>query len=247
VLENELAHILDERDDIEKIYLRRSSENRRFGELLLKKDVIYINDPCHLRINTSERSVYVDIVPAALHTDLYELEYQCHERVDDVKGYCNLILFFFGLCGNALKTVFAREDVNILCIKDEYDGIVDDCIVATMGRDTYMSSLQEMNNFFLTNGWIEHWESIIMKLEGPKEDGMFKELLRANDYKKTLFIRQKNVDSSTAIDGARTISRNLGLGYDSIEGKMDLLERAIDQGISASGNKKKYLKRKREP
>jgi len=240
VLERELAYLLNMNDDINVVSLRRTDQNRRFSNMLENKEIVYVNDPCFLRINCPGTEVHVEIMPAALHTDLQELEVQCHEMVDLIKQNCNSILLFFGLCGNALKSVFYREDARIVPISDENGNLVDDCIVASLGKEQYMDNLRKTGSFFLTRGWIEHWDSIVQKLEGPKREIHFKKMLEMNDYKRMLYICQGNLDSSESIGASKTLSSDMDLPLISANGRMDLFSTALSNAIKSSKERRIY-------
>jgi len=108
-----------------------------------------------------------------------------------------------GLCGNALKNVVVREDVPLVTIED--DGLVDDCIVALLGRERYMEELRRTGSFFLSNGWVTHWDRIVRKVERDMES--FNMVLRLDDYRRTRFIHTPEVDDGDVVAEAQRLSR----------------------------------------
>lgn len=240
VLERELAYILNINKDIKVISLRRTDQNRRFSNFLVDKEIVFVNDPCFMKINCPGTEAFVEIMPAALHTDLDGLEFQCHEMIDMIKHHCHSILFFFGLCGNALKSVFCRDDTRIVTISDEHGGLVDDCFVASMGRDQYMDCLRNTGSFFLTRGWVEHWDSIVQRLEGPDREIHFRNMLEMNDYRRMLYVFQDKLDNTESIEASRSISSEMELPRISTNGRMDLFSTALCKAIISSKERRIY-------
>ncbi|RZN49353.1 DUF1638 domain-containing protein [archaeon] len=230
VLEKELACLLREHREISRIYLERNAENMRFASLLDDGRIRIVNDADFLPVRCSGTEVLVDVLPAALHTDVDELEYRCNARVDAMMQNTSAILMFMGLCGNALQTVVAREDVPIVTIDDE--GLVDDCIVALLGRERYMEELRKTGSFFLSNGWVTHWDRIVRKIERDMES--FNMVLRLDDYKRTRYIHTPGVDEADILAAAQDLSNDMELEFTSMHGSLDLLDDAIERGIDAS-------------
>lgn len=234
VLEKELMHLLRQREDIERIYLERSVENMRFASLLDDPRAKVVNDADFLPVRCSGTEVLVDVLPAALHTDVDELEYRCNEQVDAMKQNTSAILLFMGLCGNALKNVVVREDVPLVTIED--DGlVVDDCIVALLGRERYMEELRRTGSFFLSNGWVTHWDRIVRKVERDMES--FNMVLRLDDYRRTRFIHTPEVDDGDVVAEAQRLSGDMELEFSTMKGDLGLLQQALEHGIASSSTR----------
>lgn len=232
VLEKELAFLLNNREDIDVILLRKTLENRKFS-LLLEKETKLINDPAFLRTTTNRREILVEVVPAGLHVDINELEGKCHDIVNLIKGVTTGILFFYGLCGNALKNEFRREDITSYFIDD--DGIIDDCIVASLGRERYMEELRKGGIFFLTSGWIDYWDTINANLERTSsQQNILRQLVALNKYEKVLYIRQNTAFSILNEYSAKKISSDLNLDYSVTDGMMSLFDEALTHAIKST-------------
>ncbi|HHN81504.1 MAG TPA: DUF1638 domain-containing protein, partial [Methanomicrobia archaeon] len=219
VLEKELACLLREHHEISRIYIERSAENTRFASLLDDDRTRTVNDADFLPVRCSGTEVLVDVLPAALHSDVDELEYRCNAQIDAMKQNTSAILLFMGLCGNALQNVVVREDVPLVTIED--DGLVDDCIVALLGRKRYMEELRKMGSLFLSHGWVTHWDRIVRKIERDMEG--FKMVLRLDDYRRTRYIHTPGVDEGNILAAAQDLSNDMELEFTSMRGSLDLL------------------------
>lgn len=226
VLERELAYLINDNKDIDIIYLKKTPENRSFSKLI-NKNVEMINEPGFLKVNTKKNELLIEIITAGLHTDIDELAYKCEDVIESMMYVTNGILFFYGLCGNALKNIFKREDLRAFKIEDE--GIVDDCIVASLGRERYMGELRNCGTFFLTRGWIDYWDVINRNLEKSTDqrDVLFN-LVKINGYKEVLYIMQDKTDNEANRKCAREIANSLELGYKDTLGTLDILEKAFN-------------------
>jgi len=85
VLEKEIAHLLDERTDIDKIYIRPTPENKQFAGLLKKHTVTRINEPDFLKNIVPKIEIVLEVLPVALHTDVDELEFWHNEHITKLK------------------------------------------------------------------------------------------------------------------------------------------------------------------
>ena len=117
-------------------------------------------------------------------------------------------------------------DPNAKIVSIEDDGIIDDCIVASLGREEYMAELRKTGSLFLTNGWIEYWDKIIETVDGKN---MINTMLEMDSYKRVLYIKQENIVNKEK--DAKILSDSLGLEYTCCNGKMELMRRSLDKMI----------------
>lgn len=208
---------------------------------MLNHECTYVNDPEMLSPLSHGTELLIEVLPAALHTSVDDLEYACNCAITSLKNVTNAILLLYGLCGNALKYVVAREDVHLVTVED--DGIVDDCFVGLLGRNEYNMQLQRGGSFFLTNGWVTHWDSIGPRIAG--KTGM-KGMLAANNYVRGLYVSQEDVDTHDTLVCAKELSDSLGLGHEHAVGGPRLLEDAFERGIQTAMTAKKIIKIKKD-
>lgn len=224
VLETELAILIQEHPEIESISLIRSPEARAFSELL-DRPVHYINDYCFLRKLTSKKELLIHILPAGLHADVDLLEDECTAAIASMKNYVVTTLLFYGLCGNALSKIFAREDISIVPVHD--DGVVDDCIVASLGREAYMGELRNTGSLFLTDGWVAHWDKVANGIGGVSS---IKAMLDMDGYSRVRYITQEKGGLNE--QGARDLAKSLDLEFSSCAGTMELLRRSFEDALA---------------
>lgn len=240
IFERELAYLLSHHKEIDTVYMRRCEESRRVAGMM-KRDVSFINDPELLSPISHGMEVLVEILPAGLHATVDDLEDSCNNAISSLKNVTTAILLFYGLCGNALQSVVAREDVHLVTIDD--DGIIDDCIVGILGRERYSRELQRGGSFFFTNGWVTHWDSITSKVAGDRQ-GMTS-MLASNNYVRAHYVSEKSIDTKKTLANAQSLSRDLNLDHELARGTTALLENALQRGIATAKTAKRTIKIKK--
>jgi len=235
VFEKELSHLLDQRDDIENIYMTRTPENISFSNCIKKHNVHFIKEPMFLPRLSRTLDVLVNILPIGLHIDIDDLEYECNENINEFKECTSSILLFYGLCGKALSNVIRREDVKLIYPSDE-EGIVDDCICSVLGRCAYLDELRRMGSFFMTPGFVLHRNSMLDRINKRSERGYTtsdsKLMLELNDYQRALLIRL-GLEDEEYLQRVGLLADELGLSIEKTDGSLDLLRDTLDRGLAS--------------
>ncbi|MBN1786751.1 MAG: DUF1638 domain-containing protein [Candidatus Methanofastidiosa archaeon] len=235
VFEMELAHILDGREDLDNIYMIKTSENISLAERIECHDVRFIKEPDFLPRLSRSLDVLINILPIGLHIDIEELEYQCNENINSFKDITSSILLLYGLCGNALRNIICREDVRIAYPCDG-EGMVDDCICCILGRERYMDELRRMGSYFLTTGFVYHRDKMLKRInertERHYDSNDSKLMLELNDYRRTLLI-DVGIGPEDYIERACRLSSELGLEMESTVADLRMLEEAVGGALDS--------------
>jgi len=228
IFEDELATILNAHPGIGGIVMRRTKENRRVARHLSRLPT-YCNDYDLLPSRCTGMEILVEVLPAALHTSPEGLADACNEAIDAMKLTTRTVLLLYGLCGNALSGVFSRSDVHLVILED--GGIADDCFAGLLGKESYLRELARQGSFFLTKGWVTHWDAIAPRIAGTGGMGT---MLAQERYERTLYIAQDGVDDEESLFRAECLSSDLALPQERAEGCLHLLESALERGMHAA-------------
>ena len=118
-------------------------------------------------------TVVVNMLKIALHTDIEILKSEVYRNIEEMAGFSDGILIFYGTCGHSLgnlETDFKELDCSLYFLKDSNGENVEDCISAALGgNDAYaetMLSNRGVGTIYLTPMWASSWDE--MEKEGFK-------------------------------------------------------------------------------
>ncbi|MEM0448451.1 MAG: DUF1638 domain-containing protein [Methanomassiliicoccales archaeon] len=175
ILEDELIYAISQDPDISRLYVVICDDSRNF---LRKLGLIQNCPPVEIIdmqgiaevVKGQGLRLLIIMKSMALHEDPQRLRQEVLSTLSQISPYCNSVLLFYGLCGNAFR-IHPSEDcreiksVHILC--DRQGRTVDDCIAAVLGgTDGYYNLLRKFPGvFYLTPAWAENWKEMITKME----------------------------------------------------------------------------------
>lgn len=204
ILEDEMAYLLSNDQDIQAIYFIDTDDCRN----LIRK--VRILNPSRVILMIGEEelpyydnhgglSVLVWMKSAGLHEYPDALRDEVKETLTRLDEKCDSILLFYGLCGNAFKKIdeIAKDFTSPVVIMRDLKGqIVDDCIAVPLGgTEGYLALLKKHPGvFYMTPAWAENWKELIKKMEmfrGMESTGFddLKFIFEMADYSKVLKIR----------------------------------------------------------
>jgi hypothetical protein len=112
-------------------------------------------------------TVVVKMMKLALHTDIDILKSEVYRNIEEMAGFSDGILIFYGTCGHSLgnlETDFKDLDCSLYFLKDGIGEKVEDCISAALGgNDAYaetMLSNRGVGTIYLTPMWASSWDEI---------------------------------------------------------------------------------------
>jgi len=200
-MEDEIIHILSNDGAVTEVVVVENKESFGLMEKLRRHfpaEMIKSIDEGGL--STLERSeglgVLIWMKPMALHESPERLKGEVRDTMEAMKGTCDSILLFYGLCGNAFRKLGeVADDVQIpVCIlKDDRGEVVDDCIGAVVGgTEEYLALLKKYPGvMYLTPMWASNWREMIVKTGvAPTADDleMLRMIFEMVGYKKVLKI-----------------------------------------------------------
>lgn len=174
MFEDELVEVLSHDKSMTNIYAIKNEELDGFFNKMREKvsrvnlRAISTSDIEYLDLDPSSAVVWLK--PMALHHKPEKLREDVIETLSVMKKKCNVVLLFYGLCGNALKRIDElkmKTGCEIEIIRDGKGEIVDDCIGAVIGgSDEYLKCLREnKGSFFLTPMWASNWREMLHKVQ----------------------------------------------------------------------------------
>lgn len=175
MFEDEITHVISSDTDLNNIEIVKNEDAERLIEKLSAVGVEYNILPFEnipklsSRESTDEFTLIVYILEFALDAKPELLREKVYDVINKMSDLSDGILLFYGLCGNVLGDVesdFADLDCPVHILRDEHGDIVDDCICASLGKDTYLSSLmgeeRGSGTYFLTPMQAAYWKDMLV-------------------------------------------------------------------------------------
>ncbi|HPR41446.1 MAG TPA: DUF1638 domain-containing protein [Candidatus Methanofastidiosa archaeon] len=229
VFEKELAFLLEKNGSIDRVYARPTKENMEFSSMLKKRKLNFIDDIGGLPKGEGT-DVLLEILPIGLHVDIDDLIEKRSRSIDALKEHCDKVMMLYGLCGDASKRVFNREDIELIAPRDEGE-IVDDCICSVLGRKEYLKQLKNLGSLFFIPGFALHWKDMA-GLMGNRDGDMegMKMMLEYAGYRRTMVI-DHGLWEDVDMDLARKASTDVELPMERTDGNMNILMKCFEETI----------------
>lgn len=178
IMEDELIEVLHKDHDIRTIVVIDDGKGGKESSGLLRK-LPDLNPAVRMVPSTTDGlgdvehdglTAIVWMKPMALHQKPEKLRDDITDTLRVMGSHCDIILLFYGLCGNAFKRLGDIEDtvdVPVLILRDSQGQVVDDCIGAVLGgTDEYLRYLKTFKGaFFLTPMWGSNWREMLHKVQ----------------------------------------------------------------------------------
>jgi hypothetical protein len=150
--------------------------------------------------NRRNITVVVNMMKIALHTDIDILKSEVYRNIEEMAGFSDGILIFYGTCGHSLgdvETDFKDLDCSLYFLKDENGEKVEDCISAALGgNDAYaetMLSNRGVGTIYLTPMWASKWDEV-------ENDGFSSPDFDINTLKKPIYSRLTRIHTDISRD-----------------------------------------------
>ena len=164
-------------------------------------------------------------IESGLHKYPDKLKDSLQEQLDKISGV-DRVLLGFGLCGNAICGLKAR-DFSIIVPR------VDDCISLLIGSMEIRKNYSDRGTYFLTKGWLDHemniWEEYkytVNKYGKELADSIYKRLL--NNYKNLCLIDNGTFNAKELSKTTKFIADKLGLIHDIIPGNLNYIKKLLE-------------------
>lgn len=202
--EDEIVHLLKNDTDLDDVVLIENEGNHGLARKLTDAECVHRVLPLdkvktELEDNKAKKiTLIIDIIEFGLDSSPSTLRDVVYTEIEHLTEISDLILLFYGLCGNVLGNVekdFESASCIVRILKDESGEIVDDCIGALLGgRDSYLETLKSFKGtgvYFLSPMGAANWRELLQssKLATSRDDmSIAKYVFDYSGYKKVVKI-----------------------------------------------------------
>ncbi|MFN2149031.1 MAG: DUF1638 domain-containing protein [Anaerolineales bacterium] len=189
------------------------------------------------------RQAEVTFLDYGLHRVPKNLTASLQEQIDAIEEP-SLILLGYGLCGNGLNGIQARQHTLIV-------PKADDCIAILLGsRQAYREQFNlEPGTYYLTKGWLEsgsdplkEYHEYAEKYGEEEADWLMDQMYR--NYRRLVFVAHEQADldayRSRALEVARYCER-WGMRYGEIIGSDGYIARLAEAGLNPGSGRDDFL------
>ncbi len=236
MLELEMAHLISQDENINRVSVLKSKDSIDFYNILRgnnKKEIHLLEELRHFSREGSGVEVLVDVLELGLHVYTKKLKLKVENMLDELQPYCDAVLMGYGLCGNALETVEKNAPAYpfpIIFPRNKDGSLVDDCLCMLLGGSSYFrQELQkEAGTWFLSYGWLRNWETLTSRDLGINDIYTLKWIFEKTGYKRVLGITTKLQDKEQFHAQTKDFAAQVGLSTEMREGTIDILQEAYE-------------------
>lgn len=241
VLEDEMAYLLSHDRDIEKVTFVKSDPaadiikalSQEMGErLTIIGDVAdFLPDPA------VSLEVLAMTLRVGLHMDKTLLRDGVKEQARILSEKSDILVLGYGLCGNVLLNIeeqLAGLNCPVVMPQNQDGSTIDDCVCLVLGgTEKYLDQVRrEAGTWFVTPGWLKHWETLLVKELHCKDISMVKWIFKKADYKRALMVDTGIGNRDTLRTETEKFANVFGFYMEEAKGTLNILERAFDKAKS---------------
>jgi hypothetical protein len=207
LFEEDMLKVITTDDDISEVLVVKGEDSEGLVKKLSgsKKELVQVSLEDRIPIAPRRGSIMVHVKPVYLHQSPALLRKEVTSDLEKMKEFCDAILVFYGLCGNAFRnfdSISERFGVPVMILRDAKGLIVDDCICSAIGgTEEYLNELLRSSNaVHLTPMWAANWRTFyhdIQLLESPDYIEDVKNVFKCMGYKKVVKIENGLGDESS--------------------------------------------------
>ena len=173
MLEDEILHVLSHDEELSRAIIVDNEESEgireKIGERVPDVKVEFVSEEGIPHLPSSpDLQVLLWMKDLGLHESPERLKEDIRATLERLDRACDVVLLFYGLCGNAFR------DLNALCeglhtpltiLVDSRGEVVDDCIAAVVGgRVQYKEMVEKYKGvYFMTPMWASTWREMAEK------------------------------------------------------------------------------------
>lgn len=167
LMEDEMVHVLEHDKDVRHIYLVDNGVSdtmeRKLRQLTPERDLHLVLEEKVADLEIAhEGTVILWQKPIELHLLPQELRDDVLSSMRLIEPLCDVIMVFYGLCGNAFRNFESLVQgfcTPIATLTDHTGQLIDDCIgTAVGGTEEYLHLLRaHPGSFYLTPMWASNW------------------------------------------------------------------------------------------
>jgi hypothetical protein len=246
VLENEMVHILSHDPAIKKVTFIEGDPSKDsiaalhklMGDRLatVKNAADFLPDPA------LSFEVLASTLRVGLHMDKSLLREGVTEHARILAEKSDALVLGYGLCGNVLldiEKLLTGLPCPIVMPQNQDGSTIDDCVCLVLGgTEKYMDHVRrEAGTWFVTPGWLKHWETLLVKELHCRDISMVKWIFKKADYKRALMVDTGIGDHETLRTETEKFAAAFEFYIEEAKGTLYILERAFDRAKSLLNKK----------
>lgn len=239
VLEDEMINLISKDTDFERVTFVESEP----GEDLIAGLRETIGDRLNVVSSVAEfepdpslsLEVLATVLRVGLHMDKELLQEGVKEKGTMLASKSDSLLLGYGLCGNVLLDIDKQmNDVKCpIVMPQNVDGTnIDDCVCLVLGgTEHYLAHVfKEAGTWFVTPGWLKHWETLLLKELGAPDVKTVKWIFDKADYKRCLMVDTGIGDYEKFRKDTQEFADKFGFYVEEYKGTLELLEDSFRRG-----------------
>lgn len=235
VLEDEIVHVLTKDPELKAVAVVETPCAIELAHKMagtgMKAEVVSM-EAARSSISEEGLTAIVVLNPIGLHQSPPQLREEVLMQAHQLSSFCDSILIFYGLCGNAfrgLDRAAGEFDKPLVILRDAKGLVVDDCIGAVLGgtEEYRQFILQDDGGYTLNTMWASHWRDFMYEtqlLHDPEHPEEAKIIFESMAYKKVVMLRTGLGDERAFEEQAHEFEAIFGLGHDEVRCRLDLVE-----------------------
>jgi hypothetical protein len=238
VLEDEMLHLLAGDPDFQKITFIATDPGEDLIAGLRHKigdRLAVIPDVEDFRPDPeAPLEILATVLRVGLHMDKDLLQEGVVSEGTRLAAKSDALLLGYGLCGNVLLDI--EEKMTDVCcpivMPEHADGSkVDDCVCLVLGgSDKYLDHVyQEAGTWFVTPGWLKHWETLLVKELHCPDIPTVKWIFDRTGYKRCLMVNTGIAEYEKYRAATEDFAKTFNFYIDEVEGTLDLLKESLDR------------------
>lgn len=246
LFEDDMLEVITTDDDITEVLVVKGEDSEGLVKKLSQsnKQIFQVSLEDRIPIAPRRGSILVHVKPVYLHQSPALLRKEVTSDLERMQAFCDAILVFYGLCGNAFRnfdSISERLSVPVMILRDAKGLIVDDCICSAIGgTEEYLNELLRSSNaVHLTPMWAANWKTFyhdIQLLESLDNIEDVKNVFKCMGYKKVVKIENGVGDESSYEKQIDEFSRIFELEKETLVGNTSVISNSyslLKQSISS--------------
>ncbi len=245
VLEEEISYLLLREKEFIKINIISSEHSSGIAERLSSDArTSVLQDLAEFQPSPGPgMEVIVEVLNVGLHMVKKELQDGVFTNIRKLREVCDGLLLGYGLCGNSLE--YLEEEIKdvpipVVMPTNPNGSRIDDCVCMVLGEtQEYLKEVKkEAGTWFVTPGWVKHWDTLLLKELGAKDIKTVKWIFDKAHYSRALKINTEGCyDKQVYAAGAKAFADTFNFRLDEREGSLQILVAALDRAKNLARQK----------
>lgn len=235
VLEEEVASLLAADPDLGRVGILASENTLHLQRLLEEhgREAQILRAPEDFQ-PTGGADVLLLVLRVGLHMDKEDLREGLREAALGLAQHVDVLALGYGLCGNVLEKpeeLLQEVEVPLILPRNDDGSIIDDCVCLVLGGTSrYLEQVhREAGTWFLTPGWLRHWETLLVKELRANDIPTVKWIFDRTGYKRALMVDTGTADKSTFTEESQRFADTFDFYVEEVRGSLHILERQLQE------------------